>query len=103
MAVQLSTLQRDRLRHRLRAFGLARGLTSDRAIAAAAELSPKAMSQATGPNGPTLSTLLALCRALDVYSIDELLGISGSAVFGRLDELDALLRHQREAVIDTLS
>lgn len=90
--VQLSKTQREHLAARIRRLGEERGLTSDRAIADRAFLAPKALlAIANGQKGPTLSTLLALCRALRVYSIDQLLGFSATVYFTDLDEIEGAL------------
>lgn len=88
----LSPIQTRHLASRIRKFGLQRGLVSDRAIAEQADLAPKAVSTIEGgPSGPTLSTLLALCRGLRVYSVDQLLGFSAAQYFGRVEEVEAAL------------
>lgn len=92
MAEQLSPVQARHLARRIRAFGLERGLASDRAIAGEARLAPKAIRAIeTGPSGPTLSTLLALCRGLRVYSVDQLLGFSATNYFERLEHIETAL------------
>jgi DNA-binding phage protein len=78
----LSDAQRERLVERVRQLAREAGLLSDRAIAAKAELAPKAMDElARTKGGPTLATLLALCRAVGAYSLDELLGPSAAWSF----------------------
>jgi DNA-binding phage protein len=83
----LSEAQRDRLVERVRELARQAGLASDRAIAAKADLAPKAMGDlAKSKGGPTLATLLALCRAVGAYALDELLGPSAAWSFSVLPE-----------------
>lgn len=92
MTVPLSTEQKRHLTARIRELGRQRGLDNDPAIETRAHLAQKAISFIeTGSKGPTLSTLLALCEGLGLYSIDQLLGFSAARYFARRDDVEGAL------------
>ena len=85
---KLSARQNARLRERVAALRQRAGL-SERALATKAGLSVGAVrSIGTTDNGPTLRTLLALARALQLQSIDQLLGPSATALLTAHDQLE---------------
>ncbi len=99
VAHHLSSAQTCHLAVRIRAFGRQRGLVSDRAIAEEAALALKVVSTIeSGLAGPTLSTLLALCRGLRVYSVDQLLGFSAACYFDELEQIEAGLAGMTEVL-----
>jgi DNA-binding XRE family transcriptional regulator len=90
---QLSFAQRKRLADRIRAFAQERGIAGDRGLAAAAGLGEgwRLGSIEKGATGPSLGLLLALCRALGVYSLDQLLGFSATTFFDGVDAVESAL------------
>ena len=88
-SARLSARQNARLRERLLALCEREGL-SERALAAKAGLSVGAVrSIGRTETGPTLGTLLALSRALELQSIDQLLDPSSTALLSAHDELES--------------
>lgn len=87
-ATLLSARQNARLRENLKRALEAAG-QSRRGLAQAAGLSAHAVSDiGRHKNGPRLTTLLAIVQQLELYSIEELLGPSGTAGFLALDATD---------------
>lgn len=85
---RISARQNARLKERLVLLCRERGL-SVRSLAARAGVSIGAVRGfGRSPFGPTLGTLLALAEALDLKSIDELLGPSGSSLLRHLPRLE---------------
>ena len=90
-SVRLTARQNARLRERLLALCEREGL-SERALAAKADISVGTV-QSIGrtESGPTLGTLFALTRALELQSIDELLGPSPTALLTAHEQLEVQL------------
>ena len=85
---QLTARQNARLRERLVALCEREGL-SKRALALKADISIGAVrSVGTTQAGPRLGTLLALTRALELQSIDQLLGPGPTALLTADDQLE---------------
>ncbi len=85
----LTARQNARLQERLAALCEREGL-SKRALATKADLSIGAVrSIGSTKTGPTLGTLLALTRALQLQSIEQLLGPSPTALLTANDQLEA--------------
>jgi hypothetical protein len=86
--VRLTARQNARLRERVLALAEREGL-SERGLAEKAGLSIGAVRAVGGTvAGPTLGTLLALTKALQLQSIDELLGPSATALLANQDQLE---------------
>lgn len=67
---------------------------SERALAQESRLSVGAIRSVGGTaGGPTLGTLLALARALDLDSIDQLLGPTATSLLANHDLLDESIGH----------
>lgn len=87
--IRLTARQNARLRERVLALAQREGL-SERGLACKAGLSIGAVRTVGGTAaGPTLGTLLALTKALQLRSIDELLGPSATALLANQDQLEA--------------
>ena len=85
----LTARQNARLQERLAALCEREGL-SKRALAAKADISFGAVQNiGKTKTGPRLGTLLALTRALQLQSIDQLLGPSPTALLTASDQLEA--------------
>lgn len=85
----LTARQNARLQERLTALCEREGL-SKRALATKAHISIGAVrSIGKTKTGPTLGTLIALTRALQLQSIDQLLGPSPTALLTADDQLEA--------------
>ena len=85
----LTPPQRQALSARVRELARQRGM-SVAELQRTAGLGDKAVRDIeTGAHGPTLSTLLALCAALRLYSVDQLLGPSATRLFSRQDAIHA--------------
>lgn len=79
------------LSERIRSLSRARGYASDADVTDKAGLSSSAISDIKRGHVPTLGTLLALCQALDLYSLDELVGFSATTYFQSRPRIDRLL------------
>lgn len=85
---RLSARQNARLRERLLDLAEREGL-SERALARKAGVSVGAVRSVGGTvAGPTLGTLLALAKALQLQSVDQLLGPSALATIAAHDLLE---------------
>lgn len=97
--VQLSARQNARLRARLSYLRRGEGL-SERALAERVGLSYGAVrSIGRTAGGPTLGTLLAIVKGLNLRSIDELLGPAGLALLSRHDEIEAEIGEEDMTVV----
>jgi hypothetical protein len=89
MAAQLTSKQLDILVARVDTYRTRAGFESPRALSIEADLNTGFVSELRDHGGgPTLASLLQLCRALRVYSIDDLLGFSATAIFLQLGDPD---------------
>jgi transcriptional regulator with XRE-family HTH domain len=97
--VSLTARQNARLKERVKALAQREGLT-ERSLAAKAGLSIGAVRAVGGTKaGPTLGTLLALTKALQLQSVDELLGPSATTLLANHDELEAVVGEPAMTVV----
>lgn len=85
-AMQLTSRQQKLVHDRILAAGARQGFMSVSEIMTRAQVGRKL---SIGPKGPTLAVLLALCKALEVPSVDHLLGPASSTALLTIDDLAA--------------